>query len=69
MVDGTGAGRLKVFIEQSRRNGSAVILSGLQPQPLDVLRHMDVIGKDVHLTDNFAAAVDLSRTLVSVPAP
>jgi SulP family sulfate permease len=69
MVDGTGAGRLKMFIDQSRRNGASVILSGLQPQPLDVLRHMDVIGEDVHLTDDFAGAVDLSRSLVSVPVP
>ena len=68
MVDGTGAGRLKVFVDQSRRNGAAVILAGLQPQPLEVLRHMDVIG-GVHLTASFAEALDLSRTLVNAPVP
>ena len=68
MVDGTGASRLKVFVDQSRRNGAAVILAGLQPQPLEVLRHMDVIG-GVHLTASFAEALDLSRTLVNAPVP
>jgi SulP family sulfate permease len=65
LVDATGAGRLKDFVRRARHGGAVVILSGLQPQPLDVLARMDVLGEGVLLCADFAEAVEAARSAVS----
>jgi SulP family sulfate permease len=63
MVDATGAGRLKAFVEQCRRNGAELILSGLQPQPRAVLERMGVTGSNLHSVPGYAEAIDLAARL------
>lgn len=65
MIDATGAGKMEEFIDKCRRHGTALIISGLQPQPESVLRGMHVLDgrKDLHLVANFDAATALAHRL------
>lgn len=67
LVDASGASRLRDFIRQAARNGTVVILSGLQPGPREILAHMNVTGpaSGVRLVRDFAAAVALARQLTA----
>ncbi len=66
LIDSSGATTLRQMIQTCRRHGTHVILSGVQPQPLQVLRQMNVVdaGADLHLTLNFADALAIARHLV-----
>jgi SulP family sulfate permease len=66
LVDSTGAARIADFIRKCRRHGTALIVSGLQPQPRAILRQMRVLNgdADVQLAENFDAAVALARRTV-----
>jgi SulP family sulfate permease len=65
MIDSTGAGKLDEFIEKCLSRGTQVVLSGLQPQPIRILRSMQVLGDTtgLHVVPTFAAALDLARDL------
>jgi SulP family sulfate permease len=67
LVDATGAGRLKAFVAQCRREGAAVIVSGLQPQPREVLGRMGVLDGEVSLAADYAEAVARAEAIVSGP--
>jgi len=75
LIDASGATRLRQFISRANRQGTAVILSGLQPQPLATLRQMRVIeeSRNLLLAPDFAAARAMAQRLVdeaaSAPAP
>ncbi len=64
MIDATGAGKLRDFIEQCRRRGTEVIISRLQAQPRSVLEHMGLLD-GVRETHNYAEAVELASRLVA----
>jgi sulfate permease, SulP family len=62
MIDATGASRLRDFIDGCRRRGTALILSGLQPQPYEVLESMQVLqASDVGVARTYAEAVVMAR--------
>jgi SulP family sulfate permease len=68
LIDGSGAARLQDFITKATRNGTQVIISGLQPQPTETLRQMRVIDNGtnkLHLAPNLPAAINLARQLTA----
>jgi len=70
-ADASGAAALTEFIARCRRSGTEVILSGLQPQPAEVLRRLGLLGaaKHVRHTKNYDEALSVARSLIaSVPA-
>ncbi|CAG0937838.1 C4-dicarboxylic acid transporter DauA [Gammaproteobacteria bacterium] len=66
LVDATGAARLRDFVSRAGRCGTRVLISGLQPQPREVLAQAGVIGDASQVTAvaDFAAAVALARQIV-----
>ena len=65
MINTTGAGKLKELIQKCRRQGTRVVLSGLQPQPQRVLRDMHVLNgeHDITIVENFPKALSVARRL------
>jgi sulfate permease, SulP family len=65
LIDSTGAARISDFIRKCRRHKTALIMSGLQPQPKSILSQMRVLdgNGDVQLAENFDAAVALAQRL------
>jgi len=65
-IDASGVRALGDFIADCRRHGTAVIISGLQSQPRQVLAAMGLKEKDHNLrfTADFAGALDLAGILV-----
>jgi SulP family sulfate permease len=68
LVDATGASRLRDFVGKAGRQGTHVILSGLQPQPEQILKQMRVLdgASHLHRARDFSAALDLARALADV---
>jgi SulP family sulfate permease len=66
MIDTTGASRLNDLVGKCRNQGTEVVFSGLQAQPLAILRSMHVLSgaAHVHVTENFAEALDKARALI-----
>jgi SulP family sulfate permease len=62
VVDATGVGVLRDFIRRCRRDGVRVILSGVRPEPMQVLERMGLgpASGEVDYAENFAAAVSLA---------
>ncbi|MBL8643538.1 MAG: sulfate permease [Rhodospirillaceae bacterium] len=68
MMDSSGVSALQDLIHKYSRAGVAVILSGLQPQPRDILAKMRVTDHaGVILVPNFAAALDQAQVLIGQP--
>ena len=65
IIDSTGAAALEALIARASRQGTQIILTGVQAQPLRVLREMGVIGDhgDVMLEANFKSAIDRAAQL------
>lgn len=65
LIDASGVHSLQGLIDRCRRRGIVLIVSGLQPQPLAVVRRMGIADRsgEVHLVDDFAAACALAREL------
>jgi SulP family sulfate permease len=65
MMDATGASKFSDFVRKSGKHGTAVIISGLQPQPESVLRQMRVIGDGapIHLAADFAEATRIAQRI------
>lgn len=70
LVDASGAARLRDFVAKAQRNGTRVVLSGLQPGPAATLRQMGVLdgAGHVQLATDFAEAVAMARAVVAVRA-
>jgi SulP family sulfate permease len=68
LVDASGAARLQDFVAKAQRQGTRVILSGLQPGPEATLRQMGIRfgADDVALAADFTAALATARAIVGV---
>jgi len=66
LIDVSGVRALRQMIERCRRNGTRVILSGLRPQPSEILAQMGLKADEqaLQFAENFAAAIQLA----AVPA-
>jgi sulfate permease, SulP family len=66
LVDASGATAIENLIARCRRDGTRLILSGLQPQPLGVFRQMGIEpdGQTLQFAADFKTALDLAG-----PAP
>jgi SulP family sulfate permease len=68
MMDASGVSALLEFVKKYRRSGTTVILSGLQPQPREILEQMHVTDRaGVLLATDFNHALDMARSLVEAP--
>lgn len=67
-VDASGVHALHALAERCQRQGIVLVVSGLQPQPTEVLDSMRLphAGR-VHRVPDFAAALALARTLAAPP--
>jgi SulP family sulfate permease len=65
MIDASGATALEGLVDEAKRAGIQVILSGVQPQPEEMLRrvHLGVGNARVLHADDFAHAVQLATTV------
>lgn len=66
MIDASGATRLRDFIAKAGRSGTSVILSGLQRQPAETLRQMQVLDGAEHVQQarDLGEAIALARRLI-----
>jgi SulP family sulfate permease len=64
LVDASGATAIENLIARCRRDGTRLILSGLQSQPREILRQMGIVGDSGHVefAADFAEAVRLAGT-------
>jgi SulP family sulfate permease len=62
LIDASGVTALRQLLERCRRQGTRLILSGLLPQPREILAQMGLRpdGASLELAENFAAAVTLA---------
>jgi SulP family sulfate permease len=67
LIDASGATAIINLLARCRREGIAVIFTGLQPQPARILRDMGVApdGGTLRYAENFAQAV----AMLSAPKP
>lgn len=68
LMDASGAGTLEAFLKRCQSQGTIVILSGLQPQPAELLARMGLLREGAGtpvLTTDYRSAVSAARTLVS----
>ncbi len=66
MVDGSGATAIKALIEHCHRHGTALIMTGVQAQPRQVLQEMGIIGDPrVTLVPDIDAALVEARRIVA----
>lgn len=68
-IDASGVHALAKLAERCRRQGTVLILSGLQPQPREVLAQMGLQadGHWLHFAEGFDAARALAETLAGQP--
>ena len=68
LVDASGVHSLSTLAERCQRQGIVLVVSGLQPQPTEVLdrMHLPQAGL-VHRVPDFPAALALARTLAAPP--
>jgi len=66
MIDSSGVAALSDFIRRCRARGVAVIVSGIRPQPKEVLARMGFDGHhdNLRLAENFAAARDMAAAMI-----
>jgi len=66
MIDASGATALEGLVDEARRAGIDVILSGVQPQPQEMLRrvHLGNGNGRVRYADDFAGALQLAQIAV-----
>lgn len=68
VIDATGAHALSEMLRDARQRGTQLILSGVQPQPLAVLRQMGLEhAEGLHLAEGIDAALVLAGQLVGQP--
>ncbi|MBL8628514.1 MAG: STAS domain-containing protein [Rhodospirillaceae bacterium] len=71
MIDVSGLGALRLIIEKYQRAGTAVILSGVQSQPGDILKRLYGPGlAQIHFAPDFPQAlIEAQRLLAAPPTP
>lgn len=67
IIDASGVHALRMLLQRCRKRGIVLIMSGLQAQPARVVRQMHLQPEEgaLHFTDDFPAALALSRTLIA----
>ena len=71
MIDSSGVAALSDFMRRCRARDVAVIVSGIRPQPKEVLARMGFDGRhdNLRLAENFAAAREMAAAMIeAVPA-
>ena len=70
MIDASGATAIRQLVERCARKGTPVILSGLQPQPREVLAQMGVAPAEgrLYFVADYSAAVALAAQLIEAQA-
>ncbi|WP_300815033.1 STAS domain-containing protein, partial [uncultured Akkermansia sp.] len=70
-LDATGLNVLSDFCHQCREHGSTLLVCGVQPQPLDVIRHAPFYRelKRYNICENIDAALNRARKIIDGPAP
>lgn len=70
-LDATGLHVLSDFCHQCREHGSTLLVCGVQPQPLDVIRHAPFYRelKRYNICDNIDAALQRADKILHGPAP
>ena len=70
-LDATGLNVLSDFCHQCREHGSTLLVCGVQPQPLDVIRHAPFYRelKRYNICENIDAALRRARKIIHGPAP
>lgn len=68
-VDATGLHNLEVFVEKSHKDGIHVILSGVRPDVLQVIRHSSLHGLigDQNIFPHINAAIERAQEVVAHP--
>ncbi len=71
LIDASGAHALQQFVERCHRQGTAVILSGVQAEPHQMLLHEKLgdSGNFLGFAENFEVALEWSRRALSLSAP
>ncbi|MDR6840343.1 SulP family inorganic anion transporter [Pseudoxanthomonas sacheonensis] len=66
IIDASGVHALKTLLDRCRRRGIVLIISGLQAQPLEVVRKMglDLHEGGLHFVADFESALQLAETLL-----
>ena len=66
-----GLNVLSDFCHQCREHGSTLLVCGVQPQPLDVIRHAPFYRelKRYNICENIDAALNRARKIINGPAP
>jgi SulP family sulfate permease len=66
MIDSSGVAALSDFMRRCRARGVAVIVSGIRPQPSEVLARMGFDGRhdNLRLAENFAAARAMAAAMI-----
>jgi SulP family sulfate permease len=69
LIDASGVHSLQGLIDRCRRKGIVLVVSGLQPQPLQVIRRMGIEDRpgELHFVADFAAACALAREIADGP--
>lgn len=70
-LDATGLNVLSDFCHQCREHGSTLLVCGVQPQPLDVIRHAPFYRelKRYNICENIDAALNRACKIINGPAP
>lgn len=70
-LDATGLNVLADFCHQCREHGSTLLVCGVQPQPLDVIRHAPFYRelKRYNICDNIHAALARADKIINGPPP
>jgi SulP family sulfate permease len=70
LIDASGATAIENLIHRCRRDGTRLVLSGLQAQPVRVLERMGIHadGSTLRFATDFAHALKLARQDVGIPA-
>lgn len=69
MLDASGVTMIEEFIEQARVSGAKIILSGVQPQPQEMLGRIGLVENDVagvYFESNYKASLELAEKLTLI---
>jgi SulP family sulfate permease len=66
LIDASGVSALKDFVTRCRKDGTTVILAGVQPQIASVMQKMGLFAAnpEIKLVENFDAARAMAQTVI-----
>lgn len=66
-IDASGVHALKTLTDRCQRRGIVLVLSGVQPQPKQVIAnmHLDERAGELHFVGDYEAAIGLARTIAA----